>query len=404
MGTYNTKFRLKDLYRFTGYKFFESYAESDHILIVLRRTSKTGICPCCKRRCRYIHKRNKRRIRDLDIANSKVYLEFESYQLDCKCGYNGYEDLGFCEEYSRYTKRLEERVVILCTMMCISDAAKELCMGWEAVKNIDKRNARKYVVDLNNITPKRIGVDEIAYEKGHKYLTIVRDIDQGKVIWIGKARKKETLDKFFSELGIEKSWNIEVAVSDMWDPYIASIKANTNAALVFDKFHIAKVINEAVDKVRKKEFAKADEAERKRMKKKRFLILSRQKRLDDEKRETLYDLLDINKNLYSAYILKEQGLDIFDEKNEATAIRRLKRWLENLTKVGIEQFDSVVKRINSYMYGIINYFKYRLTNAQSEGFNNKINVIKRKAYGFRDMEYFKLKILQSCGLLSPQNP
>lgn len=401
MGTYNTKFRFKDLYRFKGFKFYESYIESDHILIVLKRTSKTGKCPCCHKRCRYIHDKRKRRIRDLDVADSKVYIQFESFQLDCKCGYNGYEELEFCEEYSRYTRRFEERVVILCTMMCIKDVSRETRISWTSVKNIDKRNARKYIVDLNDITPKRIGVDEIAYEKGHKYLTIVRDVDLGKVIWVGKARKKETLDKFFSELGMEKSWKIEVAVSDMWDPYIASIKANTNAAIVFDKFHIAKVINEAVDKVRKKEFAKADDVERKKMKKKRFLILSRQKRLNDEKRESLFDLLDINKNLYAAYILKEQGLDIFDEENENIASKRLRRWLENLAKAGIEQFDSVAKRIKTYMYGIVNYFKYRLTNAQSEGFNTKINVIKRRAYGFRDLDYFRLKILQTCGLMSP---
>ena len=340
----------------------------------------------------------------MDVANSQVYIWFSYFDIVCSCGYDGVEDLDFVDSYSRYTKRFEEKVVLLCVVMCIKDAAKEMRIGWEATKNIDKRNARRYVVDLEDANPTRIGVDEIAYEKGHKYLTVVRDVDLGRVIWVGTARKKATLDKFFQELGIEKSWNITVAVSDMWDPYIASIKANTNAALVFDKFHIAKVINEAVDSVRKKEFAKADKDERLKMKKKRFLILSRQKRLDDTKRETLFDLLDINKNLYSAYLLKEQALDIFDETNEKIAVKRLQRWLKNIAKAKIEEFDTAANRIKNYMYGIINYFKYRLTNAQSEGFNNKINVIKRRAYGFRDLEYFKLKILQSCGLKHQTNP
>lgn len=401
MESHKTKFRFKDLYRFSGFRFHESYIEEDSILVVLKRTSITGICPCCKKRCRHIHSKRQRRIRDLDVAGSKVFIEFTSYQLDCDCGYNGYEEMDFCEEYSRQTKRLEERVVILCQVMCIKDVANEVRLDWKNVKNIDKRNARKYVIELENVSPTKIGVDEIAYESGHKYLTVVRDIDLSKVIWVGENRKKETLDKFFSELGIIKSNKILVAVIDMWDPYIASIKANTNAAIIFDKFHIAKVINEAVDDVRKKEFSNADDAERKEMKHKRFLILSRQKRLDDAKRETLYDLLDINKNLYAAYILKEQALDIFDEQNEEVATKRLLRWLENVAKAGIAQFEPVVQRIKTYFYGLLNYFKYRLTNAQSEGFNNKINVIKRRAYGFRDLEYFKLKILQSCGLKSP---
>lgn len=398
------KFRFKDLYNFKGFKFYGSFVENDYLLVVLKRTSKTGNCPCCKKRCRYIHTRRGRRIRDLDVVNSKVYIDFISYQLDCKCGYNGYEELELCDEYSRYTKRFEEKVVILCMMMCIKDTAKEMRIGWEATKSIDKKNARKYIVDLDNVSPKRIGVDEIAYEKGHKYLTIVRDVDLKKVIWVGKGRKKATLNEFFKKLGIKKSWGIKEAVVDMWDPYVASIRANTNAKIIFDKFHIAKKINDAIDKVRKKEFAKADKEEKKRMKKKRFLILSRQKRLDDEKRETLYDLKEVNQNLYFAYLLKEQALDILDEENEETAQKRLQRWFENVAKSGIEYFQEVVKTLQKYLYGVYNYFKHKLTNAQSEGFNNKINVIKRRAYGFRDLEYFKLKILQSCGLRNPQNP
>lgn len=404
MTASNPKFRFKDLYRFVGFKFCDSFVENDSILVVLKRTIKTGKCPCCQKRCRYVHKRRRRQVRDLDVVASKVYIEFLTYDISCHCGYEGIEEIEFCGDYSRYTKRFEEKIVILCTIMCIKDAAKEMRIGWEAAKTIDKRNAQQYLVDLATLTPKRIGIDEIAYEKGHKYLTIVRDVDLNKVIWVGKSRTKETLDEFFHKLGIKKSWDIEFVVIDMWDPFIASVKANTNASIVFDKFHIAKKITEAVDKVRRKEFARADEEERKMMKKKRFLILSRQKRLDDEKRETLRELMDLNSNLYTAYLLKEQVLDIFDEQDEATAIKRLQRWFENVANAGVEQLQDVVKTIKNYIYGVYNYFKHRLTNAQSEGFNNKINVIKRRAYGFRDLEYFKLKILQSCGLRHQKNP
>jgi transposase len=404
MGTSKAIFRLKDLYNFQSFKFCESFIENDKILIVLKRTNKTGICPKCKKRCRFIHKKRTHRIRDLNIVDSITYIEFVKYDIDCKCGYNGVEKLEFVDMYSRYTKRFEEKVIVLCQKMTIKDVSKEMKISWDTVKNIDKRNAKKHIVDLNIISPKKIGIDEIAYEKGHKYLTIVRDIDIGKVIWIGKSRKKETLNSFFKELGIEKSSQIQIVVCDMWDPYIASIKANTNASIIFDKFHIAKAINDVVDKVRKKEFAKADSVERKNMKKKRFLILSRQKRLDESKKESLFDLLSINKNLNITYLLKEQILDIFDEKNFDIAVKRLNKWFNNVRNVNITYFDNVVKRLKKYLYGILNYFIYGLTNAQSEGFNNKINVIKRKAYGFRDLEYFKLKILQTCGLFNQNIP
>jgi transposase len=400
MKAHKAIFQLKNLYNFEGFKFYESWLEEESIAIELTRTKKTGNCPVCHIRCNNIKDKSQRRIRDLDLAGSKAYICFEEYRVSCSCGYTGVEDLKFVNKHSRYSKRFEQKVAILCKVMTLKDVAKEMKMDWSAVKRIDREEAKKYFVDLKYVSPTRIGVDELAYEKGHKYLTIVRDTEKEKVVWIGKGRKEETLNSFFILLGERKCRKIELAVIDMWDPYITSILKYTKADIVFDKFHIAKKVNEAVDKVRKKEFAKADKEERILMKHKRFLILSRQKRLKDEARETLYDLLDVNKELYCAYLLKEQILDILDEKNPETAIKRLKRWFENVAQTGIEQFESVVKTIKNYIYGVHNYFKYKVTNAASEGFNNKIGVMKRRAYGFRDIEYFMLKIYQLCGLKS----
>ncbi len=392
-----TPFRLKQLFNFDGFKFFESWIFEDSIIIELKRTQKTSKCPKCDRRCGHIKDIHKRRIRDLDIINSKTRIDFEERRISCSCGYTGIEKLSFVNRYSRYTKRFEFKVAILCKVMTLKDVSKEMKINWTTVKRIDKAYMKRFLIDLKYLNPKRIGIDEIAYKKGHKYLTIVRDVDKNKVIWIGMKRKKETLDLFFIKLGKRKTQKILVAVMDMWRPYIRSVSDNTNADIVFDKFHIAKKINDVVDKIRKIEFAKADNFERKTMKKKRFLILSRQKRLNESKKESLFDLLDTNKTLYSAYILKEQALDIFDETDSELAMKRLGRWFENVFEAGINEFEPVIKTIKSYLYGIKNYFKHHLTNAASEGFNNKINVIKRKAYGFRDLEYFMLKIYQTCG-------
>lgn len=133
------------------------------------------------------------------------------------------------------------------------------------------------------------------------------------------------------------------------------------------------------------------------MKHKRFLILSRRKNLKPEDVESLDVLIQQNNPLYVAYLMKEQGLDVFDEEDPINGIARLNKWIDNVILTGIEEFSSVIETIKNYLYGIVNYFKYKLTNAASEGFNTKITVIKRRAYGFRDLEYFKLKILQSCG-------
>ena len=395
MRAYKYKSAFNELYDFEGFNVCGFLQASDKMEVYLKRTRITGICPVCKKQRRKVSEICLRTVRDLDVSGKRCYIRFESYHINCSCGYSGMEQLDFLKRYDRYTKRFSEFVALLCQKMSLCDVAKITRINWKTAKRIDKEKLKELVIDLKTISPKRIGVDEIAYEKGHKYLTIVRDLDYG-VIWVGKDRRKETLEEFFDELGKEKSVQITVAVIDMWDPYIKSIKENTIAEIVFDKFHVAKKINEVVDKIRKKEFAKADEQERKLMKHKRFLILSRQEKLDEEDKESLKNLMKQNTVLYAAYLLKEQGLDIFSEEDQQTAVKRLERWIENVANAQIKEFEETIKVITRYFYGIVNYFKYNLTNAASEGYNTKISVIKRRAYGFRDLEYFKLKILQSC--------
>jgi transposase len=298
-------------------------------------------------------------VRDIDFRD-KCILVFPQAKIRCTCGYRGVESLDFIDKHTLCTKRFEESVFFLCQKMSIKDAAQLSKLDWKTVKNIDKKHLQQLVVPLSEYTPERIGVDEISYEKGHKYLTVVMDLDLKKVIWVGRGRKKETLDSFFSELGEEKARHIKVAVMDMWDPYIASVNENCpDADVVFDKFHVSKKINEALDSVRKKEFRKADATERKNMKKKRFLILSRQNRLNVEQRETVDNLKRINAGLYEAYILKEQILDIFDEIEITRAFSRFMRWASNVEKSGFSAFKGVVKTLRRYLYGIMNYFYYR---------------------------------------------
>jgi transposase len=285
------------------------------------------------------------------------------------------------DKYSLYTKRFEAYVSILCEKMSLKDAALVAEIDWKAAKRIDKKYLNLLVTGLEDLSPKRLGVDEIAYEKGHRYLTVVRDLTIGRVIWVGETRRKEAFDAFFAELGKEKCARIQICVIDMWDPYIASIHENTSAEIVYDLFHVAQKITEAVDEVRKQEFAKADAVTRKMFKKKRFLILKRGKRLDEDARETLNTLMAENARLYQACRLKEQALDIFAEKYEETALQRLNQWFQNVKEAGLAPFEAVVKTITSYCSGISNYFKYRLNNAASEGFNTKINIIKRRALG-----------------------
>lgn len=392
---------LQEFYNFGGFKICEGFVTDGQVLVRLKRTWKTGICPSCgnKKRGTRVEEEYGREVRDLPIFGRKVTVCFRQYKIQCRrCGYRGMEKLdGFIERYSGFTVRFEEYVARMCEITCLKNVSKMAEMDWKAVKRIDKKYLKRKCPGLAEATPERMGVDEVAYEKGHKYLTVVRDADRHRVIWVGEERKKETLDRFFLELGETKTAEIRAAVTDMWDPYIASIEEHCpQADIVFDKFHVSKKVNEALDKIRREEFASAGEGERKRMKHKRFLMLKRGDKLDRDERERLGALMCKNKKLYKAYLLKEQLADILDEKEPEFALARLKKWFANIGRSRIPQYRKVASTIKNYLYGIVNYFKHGLTNAASEAFNNKIGLLKRIAYGYRDLEYFKLKIINCC--------
>jgi transposase len=262
---------VRRLFHFKGYKLCLADLEDDTITLTLECTRKTGDCPVCGRRCRSIEDTYTRVVRDLDAWGCESFIRFPERRIKCACGFRGFEGLDFVDSYSRCTRRFEEYVFHLCKLMTLADVSRLLEIDWTTVKNTDKKYLSRLTVGLAEANPLRIGVDEVAYTKGHNYLTIVRDIDVGKVLWVGLSRTKETLDSFFRELGPLKSRAIRVVVTDMWDPYITSVLEHTDAEIVFDKFHVAKKVNEALDSVRKQEFAQADSQERKEMKHKRFL-------------------------------------------------------------------------------------------------------------------------------------
>ena len=391
---------FRAIYSFLGFVYNEIIHKEDVIFIFLKRTHKKGKCPSCGRRNRLSKEFYKRTVRDLGVGPKDCYITFFENKLRCKCGFRGFEELDFVRPYSRCTKRFEEFVFLLCQKMALTDVCKVMKIDWKTAREIDQYYTMRNLESLDNIYPKRIGIDEIAYLKGHKYLTIIRDLDLNKVIWVGLDRKEQTLDMFFEELGLEKQKHILLAVVDMWDPYIASLTNYCpNVRIVYDKFHIIKIINQALDDVRKKEFAKTDIKQRKEWKKKRFLILKRNKNLNDKQKETLNELMNQNETLYQAYLLKEQISDIMDEPEVSTAITRMEEWLKNVINAGIDPITKAAKVLFRHLDGILYYLEYRVTNAGSEGFNNKINIIKRRAYGYKDIGYFILKIYQSCGVM-----
>jgi transposase len=390
---------LKNLFPFKGYKVYVFKSEEDvNLRLVSRR--KCGFCPNCNKRCSNVETEYERTVRDLDLAHKKCYLTFFEKKIQCTCGYRGLEKTDIAGKFSRVTKRMAVYTASLCEKMTLKDVSTITGLDWKTVKAIDISAIKATLPDINKLVIRRIAIDEIAIMKGHKYLSILRDYDTGATIKIIIGRAYAEVYEGLNSLGKERLEKIEYASLDMWDPFIKAItELCPNVNLVFDKFHVVKKVNEALDAVRKKEFAKASEAERKEMKHKRFIILSREKNLQKKEKEELNTLMKQNENLYKGYLLKEQILNIFDDKQSTfeQIKERIDTWLSNILSNQMEEFYKVLNTIKNYMYGILNYFRYGMTNAIAEGFNTKINIIKRRAYGISDVEYFMLKIYQSTG-------
>jgi transposase len=391
---------FRTIFVFRGFVYNEFIQKEDVIHVFLKRIRKTATCPNCGKRTNLTGEEYIRTVKDLNISTFECFVTFHQNKVYCKCGFRGHEKLSFVRPYSRCTIRYEQYVFSLCQMMTLTDVCSLTNLNWKTVKDIDIHYTMERIIPLRDLSPKSIGIDEIAYEKGHEYLTIVRDAELNDVIWIGIGRKESTLDEFFKELGMEKSNDIKLAVMDMWDPYIASVRNHCrNVEIVFDKFHIVKAVNKALDEIRKKEFAKAEEEQRIDMKRKRFVILRRRKNLSPNQIETLDEMMRENDTLYRAYLLKEHIADIFDEENASESLKRFDDWKRNVIDTGLKPFIGCLKMMTNYFYGIENYFKHKITNAGSEGINTKINIIKRKAYGYSDLKYFMLKIYQACGMV-----
>ena len=283
-------------------------------------------------------------------------------------------------------------------------------MDDEAVYRIDK-DILKERFDEKLVPPPTavsLSVDEVSYKKYHRYLTNVVDTDEKIVIWNDKGRKTEVLDKYYAGIGKDACARIESVALDGARTYIAStIKYAVNATIVYDKFHIVSKLNGAVDTTRKLELRKARKENNDELVglincRQRFILLKNKNNLKEKQAEYLKRLCEINEPIYQAMLLKESFLKVYDCNTPEEAKEYLTLWCEQALSSTVTAFRIIGQSFKDKMQYIINWFKKKISSAISEGINNKIKRLKRMAYGYRDVEYFKLKIHQHCGLLNPR--
>jgi transposase len=349
---------------------------------------------------RYDHTRQ--RIRDLSVFELHTYLVLDKWRIHCPtCGVR-VEDLGFAAPYSRHTRRFEDLVARLCEYLPVASVAEMLGLDWKTVKEIDKRALQRAFAEPDYSGLRLLAIDEISYKKRHKYLTLVLDLEQTRVVWVGKGRRQATLEAFFDEIGEETAHGVEAIAIDMWDPYIAAIEDRApQAAIVFDKFHVIRNYSKVIDRVRIDEFKKAEKEDKPVLKGTKYLLLKNRENLAEDQEPRLEKLLDLNKNLNVVYMLKDDlhrpgtGKRLWECEDRAEAIYFMEMWIQTAEESGINALQNFAKTLSNYSYGLLNHCKYPINTGKLEGLNNKIKVIKRRCYGFHDLDYFALKIKQA---------
>jgi transposase len=349
---------------------------------------------------RSFYDQERRWVRDLDCADRRVYLEFFLRRVLCRgCRAVKRERLDWLAVNPRYTKRFAFAVGRRCRSATVKDVAEEMDLTWRTVKELDKQYMAEQLRQAGEPAPRVIGVDEISVGPRHSYRIVVSDLERKRAIWFGgKDRSEESMDEFFKWLGPEKSGQIRLAVMDMWKAFRNSTLKEGHApqaAIVYDKFHVVRHLGEAIDKVRKAEYARLTGTGRRFIKGQKYTLLSRWENLTQKGREALELLFNANRRLYRAYLLKERFGQLWDCQTAVEARRFFFEWKESLLWQRLEPYRDFARMIDSHWDGIVSYCEpaNKVALGFVEGLNNKIRSLQKRAYGFHEEEYFRLKIL-----------
>ena len=279
--------------------------------------------------------------------------------------------------------------------MTIQDVATHLNISWDTVKDIQKEYLSKHFGKPNLRDVKQIAVDEITIGKRHRYLTIVLDLETGAVIFIGDGRGSDSLNPFWRRLKRAQT-KIEAVAMDMSPAYIHAVRSHLpEAVIVFDHFHIIKLVNDKLSELRRQVYHETTQYMKyQALKGIRWILLKNPENLDEQKNEKqrLEEALTINKPLATAYYLKEELRQIWNQQMKQQAITILNDWLKRAAASGLTILKKLANTIAAHRTGILAYYDFPISTAPLEGTNNKIKTMQRAAYGFRDKEFFKLKI------------
>ena len=356
-------------------------------------------CPLCENLLSVSDHVRERVWRDLDSGLYRAYIHASIPRVRCPEHGRIQAKAEWSEKSSRFTERFEAHAIDVLLSTDTKNASRILGISWDEAWNIMDRAVKRGIARKTS-SPKRIGIDEKSYGKYHRYMTIVYDIDNPSVDNIELDRKKASLDRYYAKIGKDAASKIEAVSMDMWDPFIASTESNVTDAeskIVFDRFHIMKHMNQALDDVRKMESRMAEFRET--LKKTRYLWLYSSENLPDRYREKYEILRESDLKTARAYAIKENLRNLWQCGTEAEARSFWKKWYYWASHSRLEPVKKVARMMKNYLYGILSYFRHHITNAIAEGLNSKIATVQKMAYGYRNKEHLKTAIYFHCGNL-----
>ncbi|MGE0434508.1 MAG: ISL3 family transposase [Planctomycetota bacterium] len=337
-----------------------------------------------------------RRWHHVPIGFRPTFIEMHVPRLEChECGVTRQLAVTFAEPRKQHTKTFARLAIDLAQHMTIHDTARFLRVGWDMIKEILKVHLQRRFADpLRKRVPRRIAIDEIAVHKGHRYLTIVLDLETGAVVFVGTGKAADALQPFFDRLG-QKRRRIRAVAMDLSQAYQNAVRANLpQAIIVFDRFHIVKLLNEKLSDLRRDLQREAVGQAKKALKGVRWLLLKRPGNLDARRNERhrLQAALRLNAPLSIAYYLKEDLDRFWRQSGKAAAELFLDEWVRDATATGIRVLQVFARTLQIHRRGLLDWYDEPISTGPLEGINHKIKNLKRQAYGYRDLAFFRLRI------------
>lgn len=379
-----------------GYQYRRTdYAEGRVVFTVTQKREKL-LCPAC--RSADVHKRGEtwRSFRSLPVGSKPTHVALAIPRVSCDaCGITRQVNVSFADPRKSYTRPFARYVIELSASMTIRDVAAHLGVGWDLVKQIQKDHLKKRFASPKLRNVRLIAIDEISIGKGHRYLTVVLNLETGAVLHLGDGKGADALEPFWKKLKAARA-NIEAVALDMSPAFISAVIKNLpNVPLVFDRFHIMKLFNDKLSTLRRQLYREAaDGLQKDVLKGTRWLLLKNFENLDDSKdeRKRLDKALNVNRSLATAYYLKELLRYFWRQRTKADAAVWLDEWCALARASGIGVMKTFANTMQGHRSGLLNWWDYPISTGPLEGTNNKIKTLQRQAYGYRDREFFKLKI------------